>query len=400
MKKEVNTMGILKTLFKNRLFLIGLLIPLVWQVVYFSIAVPSVNDTDTRMVNLKVVIVNEDPVMGSQIAAQLSQVLPFTTATEADVAKALEDMDKGESNMVIRIPAGFTAQLEEQGSAAITYYINQAVPSMTKQIMETAAGNINNVLNENVFNNIKTIIQQHAGEAVGQSGLPPAAVQQISSLLGKVFSGLKNMPVTGDVQKVNNAEGTVKTVLPLFIFLTFFIGGVIYAVTHSLAYKSISPQISKGKLFLTSLIINIVYSLIVPFIVASFAGGFNITFSEGIFIMWLLLSAGFFTFVSLFQMLFKWLGIIGTGAFVLILFPLQLISSGFMFPTEILPSFYRVVADYLPATYFSSGVLKATYGGASVSGDIWILLLMSAIFIVISAFALLKRSGTKQNIAA
>jgi uncharacterized phage infection (PIP) family protein YhgE len=393
-------MNIIKTLFKNKLFLVGLLIPLIWQVVYFSFAIPAINKAETRMANLKVVIVNEDPVMGGQIATQLTQVLPFTAEMAADYTKALEDMNNGESDMVIRIPADFTARLQEQNSTEITYYINQAVPSMTKQIMETAAGNINKVLNENVFNNLKKIIQEHAGEAVGKTGLPPAAIEQINGLLAQVLGSLNNMPVTGDIQKVNNAEGSVKTVLPLFIFLTFFIGGVIYAITHSLAYKQSSPQVPKGSLFLTGLITDIVYSLIIPFIMMSFAAGFNITFSQGMFITWLLLAVGFFTIASLFQMLFKWLGVIGAGAFVLILFPLQLISSGFMFPTEILPSFYRAVADYLPATYFGSGVLKATYGGATVSGDIWILLLMSAIFIVISALALLKKDDTKHKVIA
>jgi uncharacterized phage infection (PIP) family protein YhgE len=383
-------MGILKTLFKNKLFLVGLLIPLVWQVVYFSFAIPAVNKADIGINNLKIAIINEDTVMGGQIAAQLEKTLPFKMETPTGLQKAIDDMNNGDYKMVVHIPADFSQGIQ-QGNAKISYYINQAVPNTTKQIMETSAKTINQILSDNIFGTLKETIKQKSLENLSKTGLPAAAEESIAKAFSQAFNALKSTAITGDIQKINDAGGLTKTVLPLFIFLTFFIGGVAYAITHSLAYKSIASQKTKSKLYLTNLIINIVYSLIIPFIVVSFASGFNITFSQGMFVTWFLLSTGFFTFVSLFQMLFKLLGTIGAGAFVLILFPLQLISSGFMFPTENLPSFYRVISDYLPATYFGNGVLKVTYGGASVSGDIWMLLLMSVIFIVISAFALLNK---------
>jgi uncharacterized phage infection (PIP) family protein YhgE len=390
-------MSIMKALFKNKLFLMGLLIPMLWQAVYFSIAIPAVNKADTGVFNLKIEVVNEDKAMGGQITGQLTGALPFKTEVSYDLAAALEDMNNGASNMVIYIPADFTLQLQQGNDAVLSYYINQTAPSMTKQLMETTAKSINQIVNESVFNNIKSIIQESAGVALGQAGLPVAAAEKITPLLDQAFDSLKSTSVIADIQKVNNSEGTVQTAFPLYIFLTFFIGSVIYAVTHSLAYKNISRQAEKHKLYVISLIINIAYAIIVPIIVISFAAGFGISFNQGVFVTWCLLSTGFFTFVSLFQMLFKWLGTAGTGAFILILFPLQLISSGFMYPTEILPSFYRAAADYLPATYFGGGILKAIYGGASTGGDFGILWLMAVIFIGITALALFKKTGKETN---
>jgi uncharacterized phage infection (PIP) family protein YhgE len=384
----------LKALFRNRLFLVGLLIPLVWQAVYFSIAIPAINKADEGINNLKIAIVNEDTVMGGQIAGQLSKTLPFNTEISSDLQKALDEMNDGDYKMVIYIPADFTAGIQ-QGAAKITYNINQAVPSTTKQIMETAATTINQVLNNNVFSTLKETIKQNSVNGLSKAGLPPAATESIGQAFTKAFDALKNVPVNADVRKVNNAEGFTSTVLPLFIFLTFFIGGVAYAITHSLAYRQIAAQSSKNKLFLTSLIINAVYSMMIPFVVISFGAGFSIVFSQGTFVMWLLLSTGFFCIISLFQMFFRWLGIIGAGLFVLILFPLQLISSGFMFPTEVLPSFYRAIAEYLPATYFGSGILKVTYGGASTGADFGILWMMAAVFVALTALALLKKNSKK-----
>jgi uncharacterized phage infection (PIP) family protein YhgE len=390
--KVVFQMGIIKALAKNRLFVAGLFIPIIFQLVYFSFAIPAVYSGDTGVFNLKIAIVNEDTVMGNQIAGQLVKTLPFKTESSADLKKSLEDMDNGDCNMVIHIGGDFTARLQ-QGDARISYYIDQAASSMTKQLMETTAKSINQTLNDNAFNTIKDTIKQNSLASLGKAGLPAAVVESLGTAFGQAFNALKASPIYADIQKVHSSDGFVKTALPLFIFLTYFVGGVILAITHSLAYKSVSTQVSRGKLYLTSLVINIVYSLIIPGLAMSFIAGFNITLNQGSLATWMLLSVGFFTFISLFQMLFRWLGLIGYGAFVLILFPLQLVSSGLIYAREMLPAFYRFIADYLPATYFGGGILNVTYG-TSLSWNIGILLLMAAIFIAAAALALLK--NTKQ----
>ena len=387
-------MGILKALLKNRIFLIGLLGPIVWQLIYFSVVIPAVNDADIRIDNMTVAIVNQDPVMGNQIAAQLGQVLPFTTEQTTDLDAALDNMNDGDFNMVIAIPSDFTASLQE-GNAGVSYYINQSAPSTTKQLMETAANSINQELNENAFETMRAAISENATVFLSQSGLPPEALAPIGNALGQALGSLNNSPVAADIRKVNDAGGFIKTSFPLFIFLTFFIGSVMMIITHTIAARSVADRFSRNKIFATGLGINIVYSLIIPWVVIAFASGFGIDFSQGLVTVWLLLAVGFFTFLLLFRMFSNWLGIPGTALAALILFPFQLVTSGMMFPRELLPSFYNAVGDYLPATYFSSGINRIFYGELSISGESGIMLLMSAIFIAVTALALLRKPKSR-----
>jgi uncharacterized phage infection (PIP) family protein YhgE len=394
LKKEPVSMNIIKALFKQKLFILGLLIPIIWQIVYFSIVIPAVNNSDGRVNNLKIAIVNEDAVSGVQIADQLSKTLPFETEPASDYEKSLESMNDGDYNMVVHIPSDFTVQLQ-QGNAQVAYVINQATPSMTKQLMETAAKTINQTLNANAFNTIKETIQQKSTASLSQAGLPAETVTAIGKAFSQAFGSLKQSPITGDIQKINNADGLIKTGFPLYIFLTYFIGSILLTLTHSWVYRSLAKQYARSKLYGISLGINLVYSLIIPWLVIGFIAGFGISFSQSIWATWLLLSAGMFTFLSVFQMFNAWLGMVGTGIMVLILFPLQLVASGFLYPREILPAFYNVTANILPATYFGSGIIKVFYGELSISGEIGILIVISAICITVSALALLKKSGNK-----
>jgi hypothetical protein len=260
--------------------------------------------------------------------------------------------------------------------------------------METAARNINQALNETTFNNLKDTVANNTAAALGQTGLPAEVVAKLTANLEKAFTSLKYTPVTGDIRKVNNAEGFIQTAFPLYIFLTYFIGSVMMTFAHSWIFKSLGSRFSRSQLFLTGMGINAIYSMLIPLIVVLFVAGFGISFNQGFAGTWLLLAAGLFTFLSLFQMFFKWLGLPGMGIMVFILFPLQLVASGLMYSREILPAFYAVTGDYLPATYFGSGIIKIFYGGHSVAGDIGILLLMAGIFIVVTALALLKKEKT------
>ena len=387
-------MSIIKALFKNKLFLAGLLIPVIWQLLYFSIVIPAMNDAETRTGNMTVSIVNQDPLMGKQIAAQLNQALPFTTKQPANLDAALEAMNDGEASMVIAIPSDFTDRFQ-QGEAGISYYINQAAPNTTKQLMETAAINIDRLLNENAFYTMRDAILENAADFIGQSGLPPQAIAPIGSAMEQALGSLKGFPVAADIRKVNDAEGFIKTSFPLFIFLTFFVGSVFMTIARTVAAERLADCFSRSRIFGVSLGIDIVYSLVVSWIVIAFAAGFGIDFSQELVTVWLLLAAGFFTFLSLFQMFGNWLGRIGTGLAALVLFPIQLISSGMMFPRELLPSFYNAVGDYLPATYFSTGITRIFYGDLSISDELGVMLIMASIFVLVTALALLKKSKNK-----
>jgi uncharacterized phage infection (PIP) family protein YhgE len=383
-------MDIFKKLGKNRLFILGLLIPLIFQIVYLCIAIPAIKDGNAGLQNLKIAIVNEDQDLGKQVTWQLSKTLPFKTEVSSDLSGSLDSMENGGSNMVIYIAPDFSARCQ-QGSGQISYYINQSTPSMTKQVMERTALSINQSLNEISFNEIKNTIKQSSVTALSQAGLPATAATAISTNLNQAFDHLKYISISSDIQKVNNADGFTKTVFPFFIFLMYFVGCVIMTGLQTGVFKSLRKKYSQSKILLSKLVINILASLVIPCIVIGLAACFDIPFALGIAATWLLLSVGFFTLLSLVQVFSDWFGIPGMGLAALILFPLQFVTSGLMYSREILPAFYSTISNYLPVTYFGDGMIKMFYGGPSISKDIWILLLIAAISIVFSALTIFKK---------
>lgn len=387
-------MGIFKKLVKNKLFLLGALIPLVFQIVYLCIAIPAIKDGNTGIRNLKIAIVNEDKGLGQSVSAKLIDVLPFETELSSDLTGALKAMDDGDFNMVVHVAGDFSANLQK-GAAGVQYYINQSAPSMTKQLMERTAISINQTLNENTFLSVKESIKNGAVTAIGQAGLPAKASTQLSDNLNKAFDSLKSTLISSDIQKTNNADGFIQTVFPFFIFLVYFVGAIMITGLHSVAFKSLKGEYSKSKLLLSKLGVNIAVSLIIPCVVVSLADAFGIPFQLGTGAVWLLLSVGFLTLTYLVQMFSEWFGIAGMGVAALIFFPLQLVTSGLMYSREILPSFYSTIAGYLPATYWGDGLIKIFYGGASISKDVWVLILMTVIFISVSFLTLVKRNKNK-----
>jgi uncharacterized phage infection (PIP) family protein YhgE len=383
-------MDIFKEFRKNRLFLMGLIIPLIFQIVYLCVAIPAIKDGNAGLQNLKIAIVNEDQILGSRVAAQLSKSLPFKTEVSSDLSGALDSMNNGDNNMVVYIASDFSAKIQ-QGGGQISYYINQSAPSMTKQVMERTAMSINQNLNENSFNTIKNTLKQTSFAALGQAGLAPAVSTAICANLSKAFDSLKYLTIVSDVQKVNNADGFIQTVFPFFIFLIYFVGCIIMTGLHTVVYNSLRNEYSQGKLLLFKLAMNIIVSLVIPCIVIGLAACFNIPFALGLPATWLLLSVGFFTLTCLIQIFSDWFGIPGMGAAAVILFPLQLVTSGLIYSQEVLPSFYSAVSRFLPASYFGDGMIKIFYGGPSLSKDVWILLLIAGISIFISALTIFKK---------
>jgi uncharacterized phage infection (PIP) family protein YhgE len=386
-----------RQLFKNRLFMLGLLIPFIFQLIYFCLAIPAIKDGNNHIKDMQITIVNMDAGLGKQISAQLKQLLPFKTNESSDLADSLTAMDNGEANMVLYIAPDFAAMVE-QGEAQISYYINQSSPGMTKQAMEKTALSINQTLNENAFNTIKETIKQNSTKSLVQTGLPEAVLNQIKGALTQALDGIKYTSFGAAIQKTNNAEGFTQTVFPFFIFLTFFVGALLMTVLHSFVYQPLAATYSRVKILSTQLVINLLISLLIPCIAISVLAGFGIPLTLSTGIAWLLLAVGFFTLLYTVQMFFNWFGLPGMGIGMVFFFPLQIVGSGLIYSKEILPSFYSAISNYLPASYFGDGILKVFYGGASIARDIWILLLMSAIFIAVSYMTVFNKKTVPQPV--
>lgn len=597
-------MADLKRLVQKKMFIAGILIPVVIQLVFLYIVVPALDKADDRISNMKVVIVNKDTDVGAEIASKLSKELPFKTDIQTDLDTALGGMENNKYSAIFYIPESFSEDIKE-GNAKLTYYINQAAPSMKKQILDSAIKNVNEKVNENVFNTIKGKIQENmqtqlsnfripdstvdamkenigkgidtmktnaikgmgeqlsnftipasvsgslednlgkgidmmklnvlkgmqqqladfkmpesamnpvkgniekgldafkentlkginlqlsnanvdeaAKKAIADNigkgidtlkvnmlagiqqqvsdfqipeaavdtmqasinkgfdtikaqalagikkqmsnfSLPESAVISIKAGLGKGFDIMKENAVKGiedqianfqmpastmdtvkekigeafevlqyntvasDVVLVNNSEGFIQTILPFFIFIVYFISSVAVSMLLISMYKPLRDTYSKWPLFINRLIISTVVSLIVPIAVFIIIWSFNIPYNVNTASLWLLLSAGFFAFMLLAQFLADLFSQKGAAPFLLILFPLQLITSNLMFPKEVLPGFYGWVRSFLPSSYFGSGIIKALYGGTSLFPDAGILLLMAVIFAAVSCICVI-----------
>jgi uncharacterized phage infection (PIP) family protein YhgE len=390
-------MDIFKKLTKNKLFMLGLIVPILFQIIYLSIAIPAIKDGNTRITDLKIAVVNEDAILGNEVSSKLLTVLPFKTEKLSGLDDALDDMENGDYNMVIYIPSDFTLKTQ-QGEAKISYYINQAAPSMSKQVIEAAAININQILNKSSFDAVKEILKQNSAATLAQNDLPEDVLTQISGYLNQAFDSLNYSSITADIQKVNNADGFAQTVLPFFIFLVYFVSCVLMTILNLFSYKSLNGEFSKGKILASQLITNIIISLVIPGVVIGLLACFSIPFSINVGLVWLLLSVGFFTFLYVIQAFTNWFGMPGM-LIVALLFPLQLVSSGLIYSKEILPSFYSFISDYLPATYFGSGTLKIFYGENSISSEILILLIIAAVMLIISTLSVFRKNKSVQTVS-
>jgi uncharacterized phage infection (PIP) family protein YhgE len=390
-------MEIFKKLTRNKLFMLGLLVPIIFQIIYLSIAIPAIREGNTRITDLSIAVVNEDTILGSEVSSKLLTILPFKTEKLSGLEDAIDEMENGVYNMVVYIPSDFTLKIQ-QGGAQISYYINQAAPGMTKQVMESTSININQILNESSFDVVRETLKQNSSAVLGQLSLPEDVQTQISGYITQAFDTLNYNSITADIQKVNNADGFAQTVLPFFIFLIYFVSCVLMTILHLFTYKSLGGEFSNGNILASQLITNVIISLVIPGVVIGLLACFGIPFSINIGLVWLLLSVGFFTFLYVIQAFTNWFGMTGM-LIVALLFPLQLVCSGLIYSKEILPSFYSLISDYLPATYFGSGTLRIFYGENSISYEILNLLVIAAVMLILSTLSVFKKNKSAQTIS-
>jgi uncharacterized phage infection (PIP) family protein YhgE len=298
-------------------------------------------------------------------------------------------MNEGTYPMVIHIPADFSNELK-QGKALITYHINQSTPAMTKQMMEGAANTINIQINQVAFEMKKEMIQQGMAGGLSQAPIPEQVLQMISDKVNQAFGSLTFESIQGDIQKVNNNEsGFPVMFLPMLIFLTTFVGSLVLSAIHFQVFNPKNNGHPKWMVFIAQQLVNVAAAglliPIVPFIAASL---FDIPFQTDSLSAWLMLGVAFYSFTLLVQMFLHLFGLPGLGL-VIILMPIQMITTGLIFPTELLPTSYLNASEYLPGTALSEGVYTMLFGGKTIASPVNSLLVMSLVFGLVSIIRLL-----------
>src|SRR5699024_2768079 len=129
----------LKLIFKRKETYIGITAAIAFQVIFFAVWLTAYDGVFDRTEELHVAVNNEDEVYGGKITEMLREHAACTISEVDKLVVGMEEMDERNYHMVIHIPDNLSETIQTGEKAEINYYINQATPTLAKQMMETTA---------------------------------------------------------------------------------------------------------------------------------------------------------------------------------------------------------------------------------------------------------------------
>ncbi|WP_141432640.1 YhgE/Pip domain-containing protein [Bacillus sp. 03113] len=391
-------MKALKQFFKYPETFIGIVTAFMFMLIFFCVWMTAYDGVSDRVDNLKIGLVNEDKQMGPTIEKNLTKNLPFDVKTYESIKTAKEDMNQRELDMVMQIPENFSSQIQETGKTEINYFINQANSSMAKQIMDGAANNITQSINENVYAFKQQMILSNLSAQMNAAVPSKELAQNLSLNISQVLQSLNVNSVQSSIEKTNNTEGFASTMLPLLVVLASFVGSMIMSLNLNVASSKMKDQLNKWSVFLARQIINIGAAILLAVITLIFIAIFNFDLDTTLFQAWAFQTLVYFSFLSLTQMFVILFGPAGM-VFNIISMALQLVTSGVIVPKAMLSSFYQTVGSYFPATYVADGYYTLIFGGEGLSNDMIPLLLVTAatLFVAVVRVVFQKNSVSESK---
>lgn len=382
----------LKALFKIRETYIGIATTVLFQLIFFIVWMTAYDGVHERTANLKIGLVNEDAIIGSVIAQQVQQNVPFHVEMYTSIQQATSDMNERKIEMVIEIPSSLTESIQLGDEANITYWINQANATLTKTMMENAAVQLNDRVNRNLYAHQKN---EAITQFTEQLPIPEELTHSIGESITTSINSLNDRPIVADIQKTNAVDGFAANLVPLMIIIASFVGSMVMIMQHEEASKSVKGTLSKWELFWSRQLINIGVAFVLPILTMTLMSIFNISSPESWFTIYLfqsLLFCAFLLFAQVFVLAFGNLGMI----FNILALSLQLVTSGVLVPKAMLSDWYINVASFLPATYGADGYYTIVFGGSSTSifNNIQSLLVIIAVTLTVSIIMIaLKRKN-------
>lgn len=385
-----------KQFFKLKETYIGIAIALAFQLIFFTVWLTAYDGVYDRVDQLTIAVVNEDSNFGKEIAQSLITKNQFKTVEVNDLQTAQTKMNDKDWNMVLHIPKHFTSELQKSGQANLTYYIDQAHPALSKQVMETAANTITLTVNKQAFAAGMKQLNALPDAAAAQSPKPDETKMIAGTLVKEVQEHLKQEPITQKIEKSNQTEGFAATMIPLLVVLASFVGAMIMSQQIQLAAMQLRGRLNKWAVFAGRVLINLGVAVSLSLITLVLTKIFDIDLHGGLMQGWLFQSLLFFTFLSLSQMFVM---IFGNGGmlFNIIAMATQLVSSGAIVPRELLSDFYEKTGNLLPATYGVNGYFSMVFGGGHIGSDAKTLAIIAVVLFAISAVAVLLRRQPDQQ---
>lgn len=380
-------MKLLKSFFKQSETLLGISAAIAFQLIFVVVWLTGYDGVHERTNQFTIGIVNEDSILGEEIAGELKENIPFQIAMFKKLPQAKQQLDERSISMVIHMPDNMTEQLQANSDTHINYYINQSVPMLTKQTMETAA----NKLNEEVNHQVREIVNTQLRETIPQMIVAESPSEEMEVMVEEVASQVVEFvqehseitPVQASVVKTNDKKGFAVTMVPLLIVLASYIGAMLISQHLQFSEVKLKNKYKRSALFIGRQIINIIAAIAISLLTVSLMYLFNIKIGHNLFVFWGFQAMLMFSFLALsqvFVMLFGNLGMI----FNIALTATQLVSSGAIVPRELLSSFYQGLGNILPATYGVNSYFSLIYGGGNLASDMTYLAIIIGSLLIIA----------------
>src|SRR5690625_5545 len=381
-------MNLLKSFFKQKETLLGISAAIAFQLIFVIVWLTGYDGVFERTDQFTIGIVNEDSVLGEKVTNELKENTPFQITMFEELSQAKQGLNERSINMMIHLPEKMTEKLQASEDARINYYINQSVPTITKQMMETAASK----LNEQVNQQVRSMINTQMGETIPNTIAADFSGEEMEVIVEKIASQVvdlvqdnnKDIPVKANVVKTNDKEGFAITMVPLLIVLASYIGAMLISQHLQFSQAKLKSEYSRFALFIGRQIINIMVAIGISLLTVCLMYLFNIEFDHNLFLLWGFQAILMFSFLALsqvFVMLFGNLGMI----FNIALTAIQLVSSGAIVPRELLSSFYQGLGAIMPATYGVNSYFSLIYGGGNFASDLKYLCIIIGSLLILSA---------------
>ncbi|MFB5762317.1 YhgE/Pip domain-containing protein [Paenibacillus medicaginis] len=368
----------LKLYFSKPMTIVGIITALMFQIIFSVIWMTAYSGVTERSSNLKIAIVNEDQNVGKTIANELEGSLPFQIVTGLTAEEAQKRLNDREMQMVMEIPADFTARLTSPvEKAEIRYTINEANPMTIKSIMQGVEQKVTATINSQAA-------VEGTTAALVQANMPEAAAEQTAGALTE--------KVESQVTSIHPVNGMNNQMVPMMMVLATFVGSMIMGLNIQQSTMALGNQVGKWSKYGARVLINVGTALVVSFVGTVLINILGGQMEQGFGLMWLyegLLMLTFMFFTQMFLIVFGMPGMF----FNITMLSIQLVSSGAMVPREMLNGFYQHIGAFLPATYAVNGIMSLQLGGpgAGHAAGVLALILLVCMGVALLATALKRK---------
>lgn len=360
---------VMSNLLRSPQMKVGIAAALMFQVIFSLIWMTAYDGVNERVGNFKIAVVNEDQGMGKVLVEELKTKLPFSLDSYEVSGEAMNALEQREVQMMMTIPADFSAKLQMPGEAAILdYRVNGSNAAMVKSVMESAAGTVTQMVDKKASLQGTEKVLQEMNMPEGQ------AAQTALALTGMVESR---------VETVHPVEGMNNQMVPMMLVLASYVGAMIMGMNMQQAVMTAGKQLSRLGVFGARVVINVGSSFVISLVGTSLVYLLGGQFEQGFAAFWLFQCLFVLTFLFFSQMFLILFGMAGM-LFNIAVLSLQLVTSGALVPRQLLSSFYSTLGDYLPATYAVEGLMNIQFGGGKMGSDLIILAVIALVSVFVS----------------